>query len=90
MEAYTPRLKNMNDQDLERSTIPSALPVPEHHITSRLKRHFSTEVSTNHADVLLLTCCLISGFVDSTIYNAYGTFVSMQTVISNSLHLLSS
>jgi uncharacterized membrane protein YoaK (UPF0700 family) len=27
----------------------------------------------------MLTCCFISGLVDSTIYNAYGTFVSMQT-----------
>ncbi len=27
----------------------------------------------------MLICCLISGLVDSTIYNAYGTFVSMQT-----------
>lgn len=27
----------------------------------------------------MLTCSFISGLVDSTIYNAYGTFVSMQT-----------
>ncbi|KAL8933304.1 MAG: hypothetical protein Q9216_006430 [Gyalolechia sp. 2 TL-2023] len=37
------------------------------------------EVSTAHADILLLWCCIISGLVDSTIYNAFGTFVSMQT-----------
>ena len=44
-----------------------------------LRIYFTTEVSTAHADILMLTCCLISGLVDSTIYNAYGTFVSMQT-----------
>ena len=44
-----------------------------------LRAHLIEEVSTAHADILLLTCCLISGLVDSTIYNAYGTFVSMQT-----------
>lgn len=45
----------------------------------RLRAHLNNDVSTAHADVLMLTCCFISGLVDSTIYNAYGTFVSMQT-----------
>ena len=35
----------------------------------RLRIHFRAEVSTDHADILLLACCLISGFVDSTLYN---------------------
>ena len=43
------------------------------------KKYFFAEVSTNHADILFLASCLISGLVDSTVYNAYGTFVSMQT-----------
>jgi len=47
--------------------------------TQRLRQYLAAEVTTNHADVLLLSCCLISGLVDSTIYHAYGTFVSMQT-----------
>ena len=46
-----------------------------------LRKHLSVEVTTSHADILLLICCIISGLVDSTIYNAYGTFVSMQTVL---------
>ncbi|KAL8669330.1 MAG: hypothetical protein Q9168_006076 [Polycauliona sp. 1 TL-2023] len=45
----------------------------------RSQTYYSAEVSTEHADVLLLWCCFISGLVDSTIYNAFGTFVSMQT-----------
>lgn len=47
-----------------------------------LEKHFSVQVSTSHADVPLLICCIISGLVDSTIYNAFGTFVSMQTVLA--------
>lgn len=47
--------------------------------TQRLRQYLATEVDPNHADILFLSCCLISGLVDSTIYNAYGTFVSMQT-----------
>ncbi|KAL8864391.1 MAG: hypothetical protein Q9174_007372, partial [Haloplaca sp. 1 TL-2023] len=41
--------------------------------------YFSTNIKTAHTDILMLLCCFISGLVDSTIYNAYGTFVSMQT-----------
>ena len=51
-------------------------------VRRRLKLHFSSEVTTTHTDLLLLTCCLISGLVDSTVYQAYGTFVSMQTVLT--------
>ena len=50
-------------------------------VARKLKGHFSNEVTTVHADILLLSCCLISGLVDSTVYQAYGTFVSMQTVL---------
>ncbi|KAE8164851.1 hypothetical protein BDV40DRAFT_310523 [Aspergillus tamarii] len=40
---------------------------------------FKAEIRPKHADVLLFACCLCSGLVDSTLYNAYNTFVSMQT-----------
>ena len=46
---------------------------------NKLRTYFSTNVKTQHTDILMLSCCFISGLVDSTIYNAYGTFVSMQT-----------
>ena len=35
----------------------------------RVKKHFDAEVNADHADVLMLFCCLISGFIDSTTYN---------------------
>ncbi|KAE8153554.1 hypothetical protein BDV25DRAFT_149375 [Aspergillus avenaceus] len=40
---------------------------------------FRAEVQPQYADLLLFACCLTSGLVDSTLYNAYNTFVSMQT-----------
>ena len=46
---------------------------------ARLGARLTTEISTSHATIIMITCCLISGLVDSSIYNAYGTFVSMQT-----------
>lgn len=45
----------------------------------RLHTHLTAEITTSNATAIMLTCCLISGLVDSAIYNAYGTFVSMQT-----------
>lgn len=35
----------------------------------QMKRYFDAEVTTDHADVVMLVCCVISGFVDSTIYH---------------------
>lgn len=34
-----------------------------------MRRYFQIDISTQNADVLMLTCCLISGLMDSTIYN---------------------
>lgn len=33
------------------------------------KDHLAVEVSTNHVDLLLLVCCLVTGFIDSTVYS---------------------
>ncbi|KAI4246704.1 MAG: hypothetical protein L6R42_009821 [Xanthoria sp. 1 TBL-2021] len=52
---------------------------PPQSLLHRSQSYFTAEVSTTHVDVLFLWCCFISGLVDSTIYNAFGTFVSMQT-----------
>ncbi|KAJ5636881.1 uncharacterized protein N7484_010194 [Penicillium longicatenatum] len=51
----------------------------EHGRAAGITRFLREEVVSRHADLLLFTCCLTSGLVDSTIYNAYATFVSMQT-----------
>lgn len=36
---------------------------------SKFSRYFQVEVTTRNADVLLLTCCLVSGLTDSAIYD---------------------
>lgn len=36
---------------------------------SKFSRYFQANITTRNADVLLLTCCLISGLTDSAIYN---------------------
>ena len=75
---------NADSKDTERDEPPrleDQKPTPRKRpgFVTRLRAHLNEDVSTSHADILMLTCCLVSGLVDSTIYNAYGTFVSMQT-----------
>jgi hypothetical protein len=41
--------------------------------------HLKTEISLDHADIPIIACCLVSGLCDSSAYNAWTCFVSMQT-----------
>ncbi|KAL8844010.1 MAG: hypothetical protein Q9176_001705 [Flavoplaca citrina] len=75
VQASPPQRPFASDPPLDESK-PSA---PSRAFLQRSQIYCSSQVSTNHADILLLWCCVISGLVDSTIYNAFGTFVSMQT-----------
>lgn len=54
-------------------------PKAQPELTQSVRGHLTATVTLDHADILLLSCCFISGMVDSTMYHAYGTFVSMQT-----------
>ncbi|TGO13631.1 hypothetical protein BTUL_0066g00200 [Botrytis tulipae] len=67
-------LPHHNSMDITRPGDPTEKP-----FHAKMKKHFAQEVSTDHADILMLICCLITGFLDSTLYNAFKTFVSMQT-----------
>ena len=78
-EKHIDAMENMSTE-LHRSSPPLAVPKPSSMIG--FMKHLAVEVTTSHGDILLLICCIISGLVDSTIYNAYGAFVSMQTVIT--------
>ncbi|KAI0098195.1 DUF1275 domain protein [Nemania sp. FL0031] len=40
---------------------------------------FSEDLDPRYVYLPLLVCCLATGLTDGTLYNAYGTFVSMQT-----------
>ncbi|KAI4247642.1 MAG: hypothetical protein LQ352_006104 [Teloschistes flavicans] len=64
--------------DLEENKPPQA-PSSPLSFTSKIIAYFAAPVTVAYTDILMLLCCYISGLVDSTIYNAYGTFVSMQT-----------
>lgn len=57
-------------RDLETSRRGSDSPDPKQVVTGRSFRvHLEAVLSTKHTEILLGLCCLISGLVDSTIYN---------------------
>jgi uncharacterized membrane protein YoaK (UPF0700 family) len=45
----------------------------------RSRVYLTEPISTSYASIPLLVCCLISGLIDSVAYNAWTTFISMQT-----------
>jgi hypothetical protein len=45
----------------------------------RWRRHLNQDVEESWADLILLVLCLISGIVDSAVFNVWSCFVSMQT-----------
>ncbi len=42
-------------------------------------KYLTRKVSKNHSDIPMILCCLVSGLCDSSSYNAWSCFVSMQT-----------
>ncbi|KAK8010363.1 hypothetical protein PG990_009328 [Apiospora arundinis] len=48
-------------------------------VKGKLSTHFSSTVDTRAGYIPLLILCFVTGLTDGTLYNAYGTFVSMQT-----------
>ncbi|KAA8569700.1 hypothetical protein MFRU_004g04060 [Monilinia fructicola] len=46
---------------------------------SRARSYFSEEITLVHADIPIIACALVSGICDSSAYNAWTCFVSMQT-----------
>ncbi|KAK8033462.1 hypothetical protein PG991_002860 [Apiospora marii] len=48
-------------------------------VKGKLSAHFSSTVDTRAGYIPLLILCFVTGLTDGTLYNAYGTFVSMQT-----------
>ncbi|KAL8644706.1 MAG: hypothetical protein Q9210_007117 [Variospora velana] len=44
-----------------------------------LRRYLSSNISSRKTEYVLLLCWFTTGLLDSTIFNAYSTFVSMQT-----------
>lgn len=48
---------------------------------NNFSRYFQVDVTTRNADVLLLTCCLISGLTDSCIYGGMRLDILLECVI---------
>ncbi|KAI1634401.1 hypothetical protein F4809DRAFT_618855 [Biscogniauxia mediterranea] len=48
-------------------------------LKDRFLEHLSEEIDPTFGALPLLACCFATGLTDGTLYNAYGTFVSMQT-----------
>lgn len=46
---------------------------------SSTKRYLQSEIAIQHADIPIVACCFVSGLCDSSAYNAWSCFVSMQT-----------
>ncbi|TVY31054.1 hypothetical protein LHYA1_G000281 [Lachnellula hyalina] len=42
-------------------------------------KYLKTEITLEHADIPIIACCVVSGLCDSSAYNAWSCFVSMQT-----------
>ncbi|KAL8950572.1 MAG: hypothetical protein Q9222_003406 [Ikaeria aurantiellina] len=53
---------------------------PEPHKRPRqLHSYLVAPIDTHHADLPLLACCFVTGIIDAGAYNAWGTFMGMQT-----------
>ncbi|QSZ36744.1 hypothetical protein DSL72_006627 [Monilinia vaccinii-corymbosi] len=46
---------------------------------TRASSYFSEEITLVHADIPIIACAIVSGLCDSSAYNAWTCFVSMQT-----------
>jgi hypothetical protein len=75
----------MREEDLPTTENPSSpngvkdIPPPKKNYWHQSLAHLRTEISINHADIPIIACCLVSGLCDSSAYNAWTCFVSMQT-----------
>lgn len=65
-----------DSKDLEEC---SPISATEKSAPGRFRRHFESTIDNSNADYVLLFCWFTTGLLDSTIFNAYRTFVSMQT-----------
>ncbi|KAL8707506.1 MAG: hypothetical protein Q9220_007496 [cf. Caloplaca sp. 1 TL-2023] len=51
----------------------------QHKKPRRLRPYLAAPIDTHHADLPLLACCFVTGIIDAGAYNAWGTFMGMQT-----------
>ncbi|KAG5984179.1 hypothetical protein E4U55_005792 [Claviceps digitariae] len=75
----TPILAQMTNSSNKDGIVPSDSEIDRPSKRASVWDRFAEHVDLEHAYIPLLACCFVSGLTDGTIYNAYGTFVSMQT-----------
>lgn len=63
-------------------------PKGSHVVFSRLEQHMTVNVSKSWGDLALLVCYIITGLLDSSSVQVWGSFVSMQTGASAEAALL--
>ncbi|KAI1799950.1 hypothetical protein F4811DRAFT_557329 [Daldinia bambusicola] len=70
----------MSDEEKFEST-PNISPEPQKQrsFLGGFSRQLTEEISASLGSIPLIACCFATGLTDGTLYNAYGTFVSMQT-----------
>ncbi|KAK7699043.1 hypothetical protein SLS64_011956 [Diaporthe eres] len=71
--------KIVDNQQQEASENGQFEPKADSGISSSMRRRLDGIVDLSLANVPLLACCFITGLLDTTMFQAYGTFVSMQT-----------
>lgn len=54
--------------------------------SKQLRQYLIAPVNLHHADLPLLACCFVTGIIDAGAYNAWGTFMGMQTGKHSSAH----
>ena len=62
---------------------------PPRSMLSRFRKSMNDQVSRSWADLVLLLCYVVTGLLDSSSTQVWGTFVSMQTGLVNPFSLLS-
>lgn len=45
----------------------------------QLRKYLLAPINLHRADLPLLACCFVTGIIDAGAYNAWGTFMGMQT-----------
>ncbi|KAH7378105.1 hypothetical protein BKA64DRAFT_728436 [Cadophora sp. MPI-SDFR-AT-0126] len=69
-----------NSKETSKRASLSSLPLPASQANaSKYAAYLKAMVSKDHSDIPMILCCLVSGLCDSSSYNAWSCFVSMQT-----------
>lgn len=69
----------------ERTTLLGGNQAASIRITTRLYQHMTRDVGKDWSDVVLLSCYIITGLLDSSSTFIWGSFLSMQTGQSSGL-----